>query len=209
MSIFAGGGRQNFIRLAWTVKYDKNYLEFAKRSGTIINEDVIHDLIVKALGDAWKEARENANAFRDTGFLMDNIYVYMVSNTEGWLAATADYSAAQERGYRNKHGTYVKGKHYMAGPYATAKKRVQEQFNILQKAFVSGVKANFKAVGIPIKTGFPQSVSKPTTSGPLRQATVRKRTRYTKRGFSITRKKVQRPSGGRMFSKALLGGKRT
>lgn len=205
---FAGAGSQKSIRIEWTAKFDKRYLDFVKMSGTIINEVVIHDLIVSAMGDAWREARANANKFKDTGFLMDHIFVYMPSNTEGILASTAEYSAAQEFGYRTSRG-FVQGKHYMSGPFATAKKRIQEQFNILQKAFVAGIKADFKARGITVqvKSGFPQAVKKPTRSGFSRQATVRKRARYQDTGvFHVGRKRVQKRTIYRKAPRQLIGG---
>lgn len=202
---FAGAGGSDNIRFEFTYTFSKRFLEFAKVSGTVINETVIHDLIVSALSPAWKEARASAPV--DTGFLRDHIFVYMISNTEGWLVAEADYSAAQDKGYRNRKGKFITGTHFMSGPFATAKKTLESNMKFLEKAFISGVKAQFKGLGITIKTGYPQAVKKPTRTGFQRQATVRKRARYTDTGvFHVQRKRVQLRSIFRKQPRQLIGG---
>jgi hypothetical protein len=166
---------------------------------------VVHDLIVAGLGPAWKQAVAKAPV--DTGFLQDHIFVYMISNTEGWLVSEADYSKAQEDGYRNKKGNWVNGRHFMRPAATTAKNQIWANMKFLEQCFIKGVKAQFKAAGVTVKTGFPSVAKKPSRSGFQRQVTARKRPRYYafSRVFHVARKKVQRfgmfgrTTGGRPF----------
>lgn len=182
----------NAIRINFTYKFTGRFKDFAKKSGQFINEMVIHDMIVSALGPAWKQAVNSAP--RDTGFLQDHIFVYMSSNTEGYLASEADYSAAQEQGYRNKRGNWVNGRHFMRPAAMQAKQQLFANMKILEKAFIAGTKAQFKAAGVTPKSGYPSVAKKPSRTGFTRQTTARKRPRsYYFSGVStVSFKKVQR-----------------
>lgn len=202
---FVGAGTPDSIRFEFTYTFSKRFLDFAKISKTVINEQIIHDLIVSALGPAWKEARSSAPV--DTGFLRDHIFVYMISNNEGWLVSEAEYSAAVDQGYRNRRGKFITGQHFFSKTFTTAKKQLETNMKLLENAFISGVKANFAAAGITIKTGYPQAVKKPTRTGFQRQATVRKRARYPDTGvFHVGRKRVQRRTIFRKGPRQIIGG---
>jgi len=195
----------NFIRMEFTYKFDKKFRDFAKNSKLIINPQVIHDLIVSALGPAWNQAQSQAPV--DTGFLRDHIFVYMISDFEGWLVAEADYSAAVELGHRTKSGKFVQGRHFLVPAFTTAKNQFNANMKTLQSAFMHGVKASFAGAGITVKTGFPEAVKKPTRTGFQRQATVRKRARYPDTGvFHVGRKRVQKRTIFRKGPRQLIGG---
>ena len=176
----------------FTYKFSPRFVDFAKKSGMAINPDVIAEFLASAVGEATQTAINNAP--EDTGFLKRNIHFYMPSKVTAILAAEADYSAAQEFGYRDKSGRWQTGKHFIMPAATTAKKRIAENIRFLEQAFIKGIKPTFKSSPISPKTGFPSVAKKPSRTGFGRQTTARMRTRPV--DFSgvihVSRKKVQR-----------------
>lgn len=178
MSIFNIPAKFRFFDFSY--KMSPRFIDFAKKSGLSINEDVIHDAIVGPLGEAWKQARQNAPVAKiEGGFLRDHIFVYMTTKTMGFLAAEADYSAAQEFGYRNRAGNFIKGKHFMMPAAQTARKEIEANMKILEKAFVEGVKPLFKTAAVSAKSGYPSSAKKPSRAGSRRRTSARKKPVYS------------------------------
>lgn len=208
-SVFRFTPKQNFIKLDFRYTLSKQFTDFVKKTGFVMSGQLVHDLIVSAIGPAWKQAV--AKAPYDTGFLRDHIFVYMTSNTEGWLVSEADYSKAQEDGYRNKRGNWVNGRHFMRPAAMVAKKQIELNMKYLQECFVKGIKAQFRAAGVTVKQGYPSVARKPSRSGFQRQTTAMKRPRYQSFSgvFHVARKRVQKFGlFGRTTPRQVTGGRR-
>jgi hypothetical protein len=169
---------EKFITFEANYKFPKQFLNLMNKGQFLIEPKIIHDIVAVTLSQGWELARNNANQFRKSGFLMDHIFVYMDTNYSGFIVSEADYSAAVERGHRGRGGKMVAGHKYMEPAFNVVRTTLKEKMTLLVNAISKGVRPAIGSPTAPIKSGKPSVAHKTPSRTYAKQKTVTPKGRY-------------------------------
>lgn len=177
-----------------------------QKGNLIIEPKIVHDIIAVALSEGWSVARQGAPV--DTGFLQDHIFVYMTNNYNGFIVSEADYSAAVEKGYRNRSGKFVGGRAFMQPAFNVVRTKLKANMDLLVKAISQGIRPAIGTPSASIKTGSPSVAHKPSrTFGKQKTVTPKGRYYYSPSVGTVQFKKPLTLGLRRVFRFQRIGGR--
>lgn len=121
----------------------KKFIAKLENAELTVSPEVIGSITENAALNTQKWSQESLIPHRKTGFTESSIIVYKLSETASTCVVNAEHGYSLEFGHRAKDGKWVNGIHFFTPNAYRAEKQMREEFKLLLKSIVTGVKFNY------------------------------------------------------------------